>query len=92
MYIGYGEKESMDDDLLELFENGFCNSEASHVACKEGYKLCMECFCSNNSVITSPNFPEKYPKLVDMKWLIKYPPGERIKIKVHSFSVDGILW
>ena len=24
-----------DDDLIELFENGFCNNEESHVACKE---------------------------------------------------------
>ena len=72
-----------------MFENGFCDSEASHVSCNG---VCKECSCSNNPVIKSPNFPKKYPENVDITWLIKYPPGQRIKISIISFSVDGYLW
>ena len=30
-----GKEDTEDDDLIELFENGFCNSGENHVACKE---------------------------------------------------------
>ena len=39
MLTGYGmdegKEDTWDDDLIDLFENGFCNNEESHVACKE---------------------------------------------------------
>ena len=94
--IDYGKNndkndEMKDDDLIELFENGFCNSKEIYVACKEEHGKCMECFCSSDHFIMSPNHPEKYPSNVDMKWLLKFHPGQRIKIDVQFFEID-ISW
>ena len=96
MCIDYGKNngkndEMKDDDLIELFENGFCNSKEIYVACKEEHGKCMECFCSSDHFIMSPNHPEKYPSNVDMKWLLKFHAGQRIKIDVQFFEID-ISW
>ena len=42
-------------------------------------------------IITTPNFPDNYPNDVDMTWLIKYPPGERIKINFTEFKLEKRL-
>ena len=84
-YSEYG-----DDGILVdlLFENGFCNNEDTHVVCKQEYKQCLKCSCSKWRVIQTPNFPDNYPNDVDITWLIKYPPEERIKIKFHDFKLE----
>ena len=50
---------------------------------------CMECFCGSNHVIISPNFPQRYPPYVNMKWLLKLFPGQTIKIDVQSFDLQA---
>ena len=85
-HIAYGK-----DGILvnNLFKNGFCSDEDSNVVCKEEKNQCLECSCSSDKEITSPNFPDKYPKNLDMTWLIKFPPGQRIKINFHEFQLNG---
>ena len=79
-----------DDILVEkLFESSFCNYESGNVACREEYGVCTECFCSNNHTIMSPNFPDYYPDNIDITWLIRSAPDQRIKINILSFSLDG---
>ena len=82
-YIAYGENGILVDNL---FENGFCSNEDSNVVCKEEKNQCLECSCSSDKEITSPNFPDKYPKNLEMTWLIKFPPGQRIRINFHEFE------
>ena len=71
-----------------LYENGFCDHEYGNIGCKEETGECVKCSCSDDHVITSPNFPKKYPKNVEITWLIKFPSGQRIKIKFISFSTE----
>ena len=87
-YTEYG-----DDGILVdiLFENGFCNNEDTHVACKQEYKQCLKCSCSKETMITTPNFPDNYPNDVDMTWLIKVPLWERIRINFHDFKLEKRL-
>ena len=84
-YIAYGENGILVDNL---FENGFCSNEDSNVVCKEEKDQCLECSCSSDKEITSPNFPDKYPKNLEMTWLIKFPPGQRIRINFHEFELE----
>ena len=84
-YIAYGENGILVDNL---FENGFCSNEDSNVVCKEEKDQCLECSCSSDKEITSPNFPDKYPKNLEMTWLIKFPPGQRIRIIFHEFELE----
>ena len=82
----YGKDKGKGDDLIDLFNNGFCNNEARNVFCKEEENICLECYCSSYYVITSPDFPERYPNNVDVTWLIFYP-GQRIKITFKEFNI-----
>ena len=72
-----------------LFENGFCNNEDSNVFCKQEKNQCLECSCSENTEITTPNFPDNYPNNVDMTWLIKASPGQRIKINFLEIKLQS---
>ena len=88
-YIAYGENGILVDNL---FENGFCSNEDSNIVCKEEKDQCLECSCSSDKKITSPNFPDKYPKNLEMTWLIRFPPGQRIRINFHEFELEESVW
>ena len=85
-YIAYDKNNGILVD--NLFENGFCSNEDSNVVCKEEKDQCLECSCSSDKEITSPNFPQKYPKNLEMTWLIQFPPGQRIRINFHEFELE----
>ena len=90
MCIDYGRNDGMeDDDLNELFENGFCNNEEGHAVCEEILEECRECFCSTDHFIMTPNHPGKYPNNADVTWLLMFLPGQRIKIDVETFDLEA---
>ncbi|XP_019407837.1 PREDICTED: astacin-like metalloendopeptidase isoform X1 [Crocodylus porosus] len=51
---------------------------------------CGGTFTNAYGVITSPNYPNKYPKNQDCFWIVGAPPGYQIFLKVVFFELEDI--
>nr|XP_009682911.1 PREDICTED: astacin-like metalloendopeptidase [Struthio camelus australis] len=49
---------------------------------------CGDTFTVSNGVITSPNYPNKYPKNQACFWIISSPVGYKISLKMLSFELE----
>ncbi|NXK39824.1 UVS2 protein, partial [Piprites chloris] len=49
---------------------------------------CGDTFRDSNGVITSPNYPNKYPKNRACFWIISSPVGYKISLKMLSFELE----
>ncbi|XP_067324813.1 tolloid-like protein 1 isoform X1 [Anolis sagrei] len=65
--------------------NGFVLHENKH-DCKEAE--CEQKIHSPNGIITSPNWPDKYPSRKECTWEISATPGHRIKIIFNEFEIE----
>ncbi|XP_077790275.1 tolloid-like protein 1 isoform X3 [Podarcis muralis] len=65
--------------------NGFVLHENKH-DCKEAE--CEQKIHSPNGIITSPNWPDKYPSRKECTWEISATPGHRIKIVFNEFEIE----
>uniref|UniRef100_UPI00398EE234 tolloid-like protein 2 isoform X1 n=2 Tax=Pristiophorus japonicus TaxID=55135 RepID=UPI00398EE234 len=76
------------------------NTLGSYVCqCRNGFTLhengldCKEAGCehkinSAEGVITSPNWPEKYPSRKECTWAICATPGHRLKLAFNEFEIE----
>ncbi|XP_044235177.1 tolloid-like protein 1 isoform X4 [Ursus arctos] len=65
--------------------NGFVLHENKH-DCKEAE--CEQKIHSPNGLITSPNWPDKYPSRKECTWEISTTPGHRIKLAFSEFEIE----
>ncbi|KAG8592594.1 hypothetical protein GDO81_000555 [Engystomops pustulosus] len=65
--------------------NGFVLHENKH-DCKEAE--CEHRIHSPNGVITSPNWPDKYPSRKECTWEISATPGHRVKLTFTEFEIE----
>ncbi|OCT57140.1 tolloid-like protein 1 [Xenopus laevis] len=65
--------------------NGFVLHENKH-DCKEAE--CEHRIHSPNGVITSPNWPDKYPSRKECTWEISATPGHRVKLSFSEFEIE----
>uniref|UniRef100_A0A670Y9X6 Metalloendopeptidase n=1 Tax=Pseudonaja textilis TaxID=8673 RepID=A0A670Y9X6_PSETE len=65
--------------------NGFVLHENKH-DCKEAE--CEQKIHSPNGIITSPNWPDKYPSRKECSWEISATPGHRVKIVFIEFEIE----
>ncbi|XP_063314268.1 tolloid-like protein 1 isoform X2 [Pelobates fuscus] len=65
--------------------NGFVLHENKH-DCKEAE--CEHRIHSPNGVITSPNWPDKYPSRKECTWEISATPGHRVKLTFGEFEIE----
>nr|XP_021507855.1 tolloid-like protein 1 [Meriones unguiculatus] len=65
--------------------NGFVLHENKH-DCKEAG--CEQKIHSPSGLITSPNWPDKYPSRKACAWAISAIPGHRIKLAFNEFEVE----
>uniref|UniRef100_A0A4W3GN19 Metalloendopeptidase n=1 Tax=Callorhinchus milii TaxID=7868 RepID=A0A4W3GN19_CALMI len=65
--------------------NGFVLHENKH-DCKEAE--CEHQIHSATGVITSPNWPDKYPSRKECTWEILATPGHRVKITFNEFDIE----
>ncbi|XP_010158225.1 PREDICTED: embryonic protein UVS.2-like, partial [Eurypyga helias] len=49
---------------------------------------CGDTFRGSNGVITSPNYPNKYPKNQACFWVISSPVGYKVSLKMLSFELE----
>ncbi|XP_078731465.1 dorsal-ventral patterning tolloid-like protein 1 [Lampetra fluviatilis] len=67
--------------------------------CRQGYSLhpnlhdCKEAGCkqrvdSAEGIITSPNWPDRYPSRKECTWTITATPGHRVKLAFKEFEVE----
>ncbi|OXB70146.1 UNVERIFIED_CONTAM: hypothetical protein H355_013954 [Colinus virginianus] len=68
--------------------NGFVLHENKH-DCKEAE--CEQKIHSPNGIITSPNWPDKYPSRKECTWEISATPGQRVKL-VSSICTEPMVW
>ncbi|CAL1537018.1 unnamed protein product [Lymnaea stagnalis] len=85
-------------------KNGGCHDICTNTvgsyycSCQNGYILqddrrgCVEgCFSlisEHNGMITSPDFPEDYPRNTECDWLLTAPLGHRIRLGFQSLSLE----
>ncbi|XP_033005243.1 astacin-like metalloendopeptidase [Lacerta agilis] len=50
--------------------------------------ICGGTFTSTHGVVTSPNFPRKYPPNKKCLWIISAPAGSRISLTMGSFDLE----
>ncbi|KAM8807899.1 embryonic protein UVS.2-like [Eudromia elegans] len=50
---------------------------------------CGDTFTVSNGVITSPNYPKKYPKNQACFWIIKSPIGYKVSLQMLSFELEA---
>ncbi|KAM6261207.1 tolloid-like protein 1 isoform 3-T4 [Porphyrio hochstetteri] len=65
--------------------NGFVLHENKH-DCKEAE--CEQKIHSPNGIITSPNWPDKYPSRKECTWEISATPGQRVKLTFNEFEIE----
>uniref|UniRef100_H3ANE1 Tolloid like 1 n=1 Tax=Latimeria chalumnae TaxID=7897 RepID=H3ANE1_LATCH len=65
--------------------NGFVLHENKH-DCKEA--KCEHRIHSSSGIITSPNWPDKYPSRKECTWEITAPPGHRVKVSFNEFEIE----
>uniref|UniRef100_A0A5F9DTE1 Metalloendopeptidase n=1 Tax=Oryctolagus cuniculus TaxID=9986 RepID=A0A5F9DTE1_RABIT len=65
--------------------NGFVLHENKH-DCKEAE--CEQKIHSPSGLITSPNWPDKYPSRKECTWEISATPGHRIKLAFSEFEIE----
>ncbi|XP_039236423.1 tolloid-like protein 1 [Pipra filicauda] len=65
--------------------NGFVLHENKH-DCKEAE--CEQKIHSPNGIITSPNWPDKYPSRKECTWEISATPGQRVKLMFNEFEIE----
>ncbi|KAK6493301.1 dorsal-ventral patterning tolloid-like protein 1 [Huso huso] len=65
--------------------NGFVLHENKH-DCKEAE--CEHSVHSPNGVITSPNWPDKYPSRKECTWAVTATPGHRVKVSFNEFEIE----
>ncbi|XP_037686895.1 tolloid-like protein 1 isoform X2 [Choloepus didactylus] len=65
--------------------NGFVLHENKH-DCKEAE--CEQKIHSSSGIITSPNWPDKYPSRKECTWEISATPGHRIKLSFSEFEIE----
>ncbi|XP_006629277.1 dorsal-ventral patterning tolloid-like protein 1 isoform X2 [Lepisosteus oculatus] len=65
--------------------NGFVLHENKH-DCKEAE--CEHKVHSSSGMITSPNWPDKYPSRKECTWEITATPGHRVKISFNEFEIE----
>uniref|UniRef100_A0A8C4Y0C8 Metalloendopeptidase n=1 Tax=Gopherus evgoodei TaxID=1825980 RepID=A0A8C4Y0C8_9SAUR len=65
--------------------NGFVLHENKH-DCKEAE--CEQKIHSPTGVITSPNWPDKYPSRKECTWEISATPGHRVKLTFNEFEIE----
>ncbi|XP_069600291.1 tolloid-like protein 1 isoform X1 [Ranitomeya imitator] len=65
--------------------NGFVLHENKH-DCKEAE--CEHRIHSPHGVITSPNWPDKYPSRKECTWEISATPGHRVKLRFGEFEIE----
>ncbi|NXF95695.1 TLL1 protein, partial [Eubucco bourcierii] len=65
--------------------NGFVLHENKH-DCKEAE--CEQKIHSPNGIITSPNWPDKYPSRKECTWEITATPGQRVKLAFNEFEIE----
>ncbi|XP_021025680.1 tolloid-like protein 1 [Mus caroli] len=65
--------------------NGFVLHENKH-DCKEAE--CEQKIHSPSGLITSPNWPDKYPSRKECTWVISAIPGHRITLAFNEFEVE----
>ncbi|NWH53547.1 TLL1 protein, partial [Fregata magnificens] len=65
--------------------NGFVLHENKH-DCKEAE--CEQKIHSPNGIITSPNWPDKYPSRKECTWEISATPGQRVKLIFNEFEIE----
>uniref|UniRef100_A0A8C9FF49 Metalloendopeptidase n=1 Tax=Pavo cristatus TaxID=9049 RepID=A0A8C9FF49_PAVCR len=68
--------------------NGFVLHENKH-DCKEAE--CEQKIHSPSGIITSPNWPDKYPSRKECTWEISATPGQRVKL-VSSICTKPMAW
>uniref|UniRef100_A0A8V0ZKP3 Metalloendopeptidase n=1 Tax=Gallus gallus TaxID=9031 RepID=A0A8V0ZKP3_CHICK len=76
------------------------NTFGSYVCqCRNGFKLhennhdCKEAGCehklsSAEGMMSSPNWPDKYPSRKECTWNISATPGHRVKVTFHEFEIE----
>ncbi|KAM6346195.1 tolloid-like protein 1 isoform 1-T1 [Podargus strigoides] len=65
--------------------NGFVLHENKH-DCKEAE--CEQKIHSPNGIITSPNWPDKYPSRKECTWEISATSGQRVKLTFNEFEIE----
>ncbi|NXU75213.1 TLL1 protein, partial [Oreotrochilus melanogaster] len=65
--------------------NGFVLHENKH-DCKEAE--CEQKIHSPNGIVTSPNWPDKYPSRKECTWEISATPGQRVKLTFNEFEIE----
>ncbi|KAK1175725.1 tolloid-like protein 1 isoform X1 [Acipenser oxyrinchus oxyrinchus] len=65
--------------------NGFVLHENKH-DCKEAE--CEHSVHSSSGVITSPNWPDKYPSRKECAWAVTATPGHRVKVSFNEFEIE----
>ncbi|RXM97483.1 Tolloid-like protein 1 [Acipenser ruthenus] len=65
--------------------NGFVLHENKH-DCKEAE--CEHSVHSSSGVITSPNWPDKYPSRKECAWAVTATPGHRVKVSFNEFELE----
>ncbi|XP_038611222.1 tolloid-like protein 1 [Tachyglossus aculeatus] len=65
--------------------NGFVLHENKH-DCKEAE--CEQKIHSPSGIITSPNWPDKYPSRKECTWEISATPGQRVKLAFSEFEIE----
>ncbi|KAJ7410896.1 hypothetical protein WISP_105653 [Willisornis vidua] len=65
--------------------NGFVLHENKH-DCKEAE--CEQKIHSPSGIITSPNWPDKYPSRKECTWEISATPGQRVKLMFNEFEIE----
>ncbi|XP_049840781.1 cubilin-like [Schistocerca gregaria] len=53
-----------------------------------GMSGCGGLFTDAEKTITSPNYPQQYPRNIDCEWTIRLPPGERLSIEFTDFELE----
>ncbi|OXB69778.1 UNVERIFIED_CONTAM: hypothetical protein H355_009527, partial [Colinus virginianus] len=53
-----------------------------------GTAECEQKIHSPNGIITSPNWPDKYPSRKECTWEISATPGQRVKLTFNEFEIE----
>ncbi|XP_010875827.1 bone morphogenetic protein 1b isoform X2 [Esox lucius] len=70
--------------------SGFVLHDNKH-DCKEGTAGCDHVVSSVSGIITSPNWPAKYPSKKACTWALSITPGHRIKMAFNEIDMEAHL-
>ncbi|KAK9409869.1 astacin-like metalloendopeptidase [Crotalus adamanteus] len=77
--------------VLDLQSSPNCSSDYIRIYDGSSRKVkCGGTFTNTSGVITTPNFPKKYPPNQACLWIISAPPENKISLTMTSFELEDI--